>query len=130
MLTAMQVPARVQDFTKKTSALNDARASLRAAFSRIDTLTIASVLPGIGGHYLVPRTAMECGTSQLNIDYVRSSLSVLTTDGDRSAPVYGVSLELDFHESKLKVIGVDHIVGDAGEAGIRSARLQGSLSHA
>jgi hypothetical protein len=44
-------------------------------------------------------------------------------------PVY-VSLELDFHESKLKVIGVDDIVGDAGEAGIRSARLQRSLSHA
>jgi hypothetical protein len=87
MLTAMQVSARVQDFMKKTSALNDARASLRAAFSRIDTLTIASVLPGIGGHYLVPRTAMECGTTQLNIDYVRSSRSVLTTDGDRSAPV-------------------------------------------
>ena len=49
---------------------------LARGFSRIDTLTIASVLPGIGGHYLVPGTGMECGTAQLGIDYVRSSLSV------------------------------------------------------
>jgi hypothetical protein len=38
----------------------------------MDTLTIASVLPGIAGDYLVLRTAMECGTAQLGIDYVRS----------------------------------------------------------
>jgi hypothetical protein len=40
-------------------------------FSRIDTLTIASVLPGVGGYYLDPRAAMECHTAQLVMDYVR-----------------------------------------------------------
>jgi len=38
-----------------------------------DTLTTASVLPGVGANYPVLRTAMECGAKQLRIDYVRSS---------------------------------------------------------
>jgi len=47
-------------------------ARIRArGFSRIDTLTIASVLPGVGGYYPAPRIATECHTTQLGIDYVR-----------------------------------------------------------
>ena len=42
-------------------------------FFAFDTLTIASVLPGAGANYLVPRTATECGITQLGNDYVRFS---------------------------------------------------------
>jgi hypothetical protein len=37
-----------------------------------EALTIASVLPGVAGHYLDPGTAMECETAQLGTGYVRS----------------------------------------------------------
>jgi hypothetical protein len=42
-------------------------------FSRIDTLTIASVLPGVAPYYLDPDSDMECQTPQLSWDYVRFS---------------------------------------------------------
>jgi hypothetical protein len=37
-----------------------ARASMRAAFVELDTLTITSMLPGISAHYLAMLFAMEC----------------------------------------------------------------------
>jgi hypothetical protein len=37
-----------------------ARASMRAAFVELDTLTITSMLPGISAHYLAMLCAVEC----------------------------------------------------------------------
>ena len=49
-------------------------ARIRArGFTRIDALTIASVLPGIAGHYPGPDAGMQCDTPQLPVNYVRSS---------------------------------------------------------
>jgi uncharacterized membrane protein len=48
-----------------------ARASMRATFSRIDTLTIASVLPGVGEHYLFTWSWMECRNPQPDAGYVK-----------------------------------------------------------
>jgi hypothetical protein len=42
-------------------------------FTRIDTLTIASVLPGVADNYPYPSSPMECDTPQLDTNYVRSS---------------------------------------------------------
>ena len=42
-------------------------------FTRIDTLTIASVLPGVANNYPYPGSPMECDIPQLDTDYVRSS---------------------------------------------------------
>src|SRR5579871_2647483 len=47
-----------------------ARASTRATFSRIDTLTNASVLPGVGRHYLDRRNFTECQAKQTASHYV------------------------------------------------------------
>jgi hypothetical protein len=52
------------------------------------------------------------------------------SDHPRALVCAGASLELDFYESKLEAIGVDDVVRDTGEAGIRSARLQRRLCHA
>jgi hypothetical protein len=41
-------------------------------FTRIDTLTIASVLPGVADDYPDPGSRMECDTPQLLGNYVRS----------------------------------------------------------
>jgi hypothetical protein len=51
----------------------NARASVRATLLEIDTLTIASVLPGVADNYPYPRSPMECDTPQLDTNYVRSS---------------------------------------------------------
>jgi hypothetical protein len=42
-------------------------------FTRIDTLTIASVLPGDVDDYPETQLAMECDTPQHDTNYVRSS---------------------------------------------------------
>jgi hypothetical protein len=47
----LRVSARKQE---NTGYSTNARASLRAAFPPVDTLTIASVLPGVAGYYPVP----------------------------------------------------------------------------
>ena len=47
-----------------------ARASMRATFSRIDTLTNASVLPGVGGHYLDQGNFTECQVKHTGSHYV------------------------------------------------------------
>jgi hypothetical protein len=41
-------------------------------FTRIDTLTIASVLPGVADNYPDPGRSTECDTPQLGTNYVRS----------------------------------------------------------
>ena len=41
-------------------------------FTRIDTLTIASVLPGDADNYPDAASAMECDTPQADNSYVRS----------------------------------------------------------
>jgi hypothetical protein len=48
------------------------RAHPCARLSRIDTLTNASVLPGVAGDYPGAGAAMECDTAQPEFDYVRS----------------------------------------------------------
>ena len=48
-----------------------ARASMRATFSQIDTLTIASVLPGVGVHYLFTCDWMACRNPQPHVGYVK-----------------------------------------------------------
>jgi hypothetical protein len=53
-------------------------------FSRIDTLTNASVLPGVVGDYPGAGAAMECDTPQPEIDYVRSLYAL--AHGRRSEP--------------------------------------------
>jgi hypothetical protein len=47
-----------------------ARASMRAAFVELDTLTITSMLPGISAHYLAMLCALECRIAQLQKYYV------------------------------------------------------------
>jgi hypothetical protein len=42
-------------------------------FTRINTLTIASVLPGVADDYPDRYPPMECDTPQLHANYVRSS---------------------------------------------------------
>jgi hypothetical protein len=42
-------------------------------FTRIDTLTIASVLPGVADDYPDTSLPMECDTPQPDTNYVRSS---------------------------------------------------------
>jgi hypothetical protein len=42
-------------------------------FTRIDALTIASVLPGVADNYPDQSSPMECDTPQLQAKYVRSS---------------------------------------------------------
>jgi hypothetical protein len=44
-------------------------------FTRIDTLTIASVLPGVDDDYPDTRSPMECDTPQPDTKYVRSLAS-------------------------------------------------------
>jgi hypothetical protein len=44
---------------------------VRATFLELDTLTIASMLPGIHAHYLAPLFTMECCITQVKTDYVK-----------------------------------------------------------
>jgi hypothetical protein len=44
----------------------DARASMRATFSRIDTLTTTSMLPGVACHYQEQPRAMPCQNPQVS----------------------------------------------------------------
>ena len=74
-----------------------ARIRARGFSSRIDTLAIASVLPGIADHYRDPCRATACRSAQPRTNYVRSA-----------------SFEFDLHESKLEGVGVDDVVCDAG----------------
>ena len=53
-------------------ALKDWCARIRARdFSRIDTLTIASMLPGVADDYLDMPYETECQVAQLKLNYVR-----------------------------------------------------------
>ena len=69
-----------------------ARASMRATFSRIDTLTIASVLPGVGVHYLFTGTRMECRIPQPHVGYVKYPLR-------KTLKIKGL-----FHNSSMAII--------------------------
>ena len=44
---------------------------MRAAFVELDTLTITSMLPGIGAHYPAMFCAVECRIAQVQNCYVK-----------------------------------------------------------